>query len=65
MHLNLSVQEAVSSKLALYLDFVHRLFMLLASEYVALPGVKAGLSQYFVGGEGLFYYSVSRWTVLC
>jgi hypothetical protein len=39
MHLNLSVQEAVSSKLALYLDFVHRLFMLLASEYVVLPQV--------------------------
>lgn len=31
MHLNLSVQEAVSSKSALYLDFVHRLFMLLAN----------------------------------
>ncbi|PNF41420.1 hypothetical protein B7P43_G14116 [Cryptotermes secundus] len=31
MHLNLSVQEAVSNKLAPYLDFVHHLFLLLAN----------------------------------
>jgi hypothetical protein len=50
MHLNLSVQEAVSSKSAHYLDFVHCLFMLLAREYVALTWIKADISQYSVDG---------------
>ena len=33
MHLYRSVQQAVSSRSTLYLDFVHHLFMLLSSMY--------------------------------
>lgn len=46
MPLNQLVQQAVSSKSTLYLDFVHHLFLLLASKYIIVLEISADLNLY-------------------